>query len=111
MRLSPWWRRRMGNLLGNGCWVKHLSKKLAEKKRLEAKVEDILVGPRESICGLTGYAGRTPERYACHACGNYHLKPPSIGGLHDQEQLRDGKGRYGEEQGQGTEACCGRSVQ
>jgi hypothetical protein len=68
----------------NGVWRQHIPKRIAEKKRLEAKVDDVVVGAREGICGEDGYAGRTPDRYACHYCGQYHLKPISTGGLYEQ---------------------------
>ena len=68
----------MGNKKGG--WQVHLPQKRLEKKRIDAKINDIIVGPRESVCGLTGYAGRTEARYRCARCGNYH----KTGELHDQ---------------------------
>lgn len=68
----------------NGVWKQHIPKRLAEKKRINDKIDDIIFGPREGQCGLTGYAGKTPYRYACHACGNYHDKPQPTGGLDDK---------------------------
>lgn len=58
----------------NGVWKQHVPKKRAEHKRIRDKVDDIIVGPREGLCGRTGYAGKTPEREVCTACGNYHDK-------------------------------------
>ena len=82
----------------NGCWKQHLPKRKQEMKRIAARVDDIIVGPREGNCGIAGYAGGAAARYLCLNCGNYHDKP-STGGLDDKSKLREGKGHHGEEKG------------
>jgi len=42
----------------NGVWKQHLPMRLAEKKRLEAKIDDVIVGPRRRDEEVSGHDGQ-----------------------------------------------------
>ena len=56
------------------------AKEKRERKRAEAAGEIAIIGPRESQCGATGFAVKTPTRYACRRCGNYHEESATVQG-------------------------------